>query len=381
MRKLAFTEDEFKKLQQAEQYSNNLVWTEKVAFNAMKGLYPDSDSFFTVRKEPDTKFAQDILFNRNYHEAKKSIMNPIHEFISMVENRTQQKIEKYSRKNRLYLYTIITLTLSLSIISIDAFFQIKNKIILHMEELIQAKEETIITEGNLKEINATKDKLFSIIGHDLRSPFNTIIGFSELLAENIESYTLKQTKEFLRQIYLSSLSSLYLLDNLLNWAKTQTGQIIFYPEKFSLKTIVKEIINIANTNANLKEITIKDSTKEDIQVYADKNMLRTVFRNLISNAIKFSNIKGNIVINAIRIEGDIHISVADDGIGMSEEVARHIFELKANNIHLGTAKEKGSGLGLLICNDFIHLHGGKIWVESELGKGSKFSFSLPMDIT
>jgi signal transduction histidine kinase len=378
MRKLGFTDKEFKKLRQAEMLSNKLVWTERVAFNAMKGRYVDSDSLFTIYKEPNKRFAQEILFNKDYQIAKKSIMDPIGEFILMVENRTQNAVEKYTRRNRLYLYIIIGLIFSISVISIGAFFQIKNKIILYMEELIKAKEESQIIESNLNEINATKDKLFSIIGHDLRSPFNTIIGFSELLTENIESYSIKQTKEFLRQIYISSLSSLNLLGNLLSWAKTQTGQIKYYPEKVVLKSIVREVIDITNANANLKEITLNDLISEDVQVYADVNMLRTVLRNLVSNAVKFTNVKGYIEIGAQKTADCVHVSVMDNGIGMSKEDALHIFEMKVENIHLGTANERGSGLGLLLCKDFIHLHGGKIWVESELGKGSKFSFSLPV---
>jgi PAS domain S-box-containing protein len=240
------------------------------------------------------------------------------------------------------------------------------------EQLLNEKE------SQLRELVTTKDKLFSIIAHDLRSPFNAILGLSELLIENSKDFEVAKSKKFLEIINSSAKSTLILLDNLLNWAKAQTGQIIYKPEKTNLSAVVKEILEISNSIAKLKNISLNYIQTDNIEVYADLNMLKTILRNLISNAIKYTHPNGEIDISAVQNQNNIEITVSDNGIGMNEETRHKLFEIDTKITTTGTANEKGSGLGLILCKEFVEKHGGEIWVKSELGKGSSFVFSLPI---
>ncbi len=249
---------------------------------------------------------------------------------------------------------------------------------LSCEIEIRKQTETTLKEKSdkLLEVNTTKDKLFSIIAHDLRSPFNGIIGFLDLLKENISKYELKTTIEMLEQIHTLSKSTYHLLEHLLSWAKSQTGQISFRPEKIKLKSFFNEIIEGTLPTAKAKGISIQAIQNVDNIVYADENMLKTIMRNLLSNAIKYSNNGCKIKILAKSKDDKIEISVADNGLGMSEEDKNKLFKLNVNPSKYGTADEKGTGLGLIICKEFVEKHGGKIWVESTLGKGSEFIFTI-----
>ena len=231
----------------------------------------------------------------------------------------------------------------------------------------------------LQELNATKDKLFSIIAHDLRSPFNSILGFSEILIENLKNLEVAESEKILGYINSSTKHTLILLDNLLNWANSQTGQIRFNPEKIIFSETILEIIKLETSIAKSKNISLHYSPSDEIEVYADKNMLKTVFRNLISNAIKFTKLGGHIRVSAISKQDHVEITISDDGIGMNKEKLKGLFNISSNTTTVGTANEKGSGLGLVICKDFIEKHDGKIWVESEEGKGSVFKFTLPLN--
>jgi len=240
--------------------------------------------------------------------------------------------------------------------------------------------ELLIERQNqeLKELYATKDKLFSIIAHDLRSPFNSILGYSELLIENAKSNHDDETVAFSGIINTSANNTLHLLDNLLNWAKSQTGQISFNPEKINLSDVIKEIIEILNPTAKFKNISIKFLQSTDFEIYADNNMLHTILRNLIHNAIKFTDLNGKIEINT-RLEKDmIHVTVSDNGVGMDQTTMNKLFGSDTSCTTQGTAKEHGSGLGLLICKEFVEKHGGTIGVESESGNGSIFHFTFPV---
>lgn len=236
----------------------------------------------------------------------------------------------------------------------------------------------IESERKLKELNATKDKLFSIIAHDLRSPFNTILGFSDLLLNKANSQDSEKTQEFSSFINLTARNTLTLLDNLLDWGKVQTGQIHFNPEKLIVTSIIKNIVETSRSNTIIKNITLNFIPINDIAVYADQNMLGTVLRNLISNAIKFTNLNGEISINAIQNKDFCEITISDNGVGMDAEKCKILFNVAANKTTKGTANEKGSGLGLILCKEFVEKQGGNIWVESKEGHGSSFKFTLPL---
>lgn len=234
-------------------------------------------------------------------------------------------------------------------------------------------------EAQLRELNATKDKLFAIIAHDLRSPFTNILGFSEFLIENVNDIGVAESEEYLTEINSSAKSTLILLENLLNWAKSQTGQMSFNPEKMIFSDVILEIIKLNKSLAKNKDISLNYFSSDEIEVYADENMLKTILRNLISNAIKFTNSEGHISVLAISKQDHVEITISDDGIGINEESLKELFNIASNKSTLGTAKEKGSGLGLLLCKEFIEEHDGRIWVESEEGKGSNFKFTLPLN--
>ena len=232
-------------------------------------------------------------------------------------------------------------------------------------------------EEELRNLNITKDKFFSIIAHDLRGPIISMMQISEIVSENdgLDEETLHK---FLNSQKDLSKSTFQLLDNLLNWAISQTGKFNFNPEKQVSTSIFKEIFELLNPSAKNKNILLNYFQSEEIIVFADPNMIKTILRNLISNAIKFTNSNGRIDVTALQNGNFIEIAVSDNGVGMNEETRNKLFRIETNESTIGTADEKGSGLGLLLCKEFVEKHGGKIWVESELGKGSVFKFKLPL---
>lgn len=240
------------------------------------------------------------------------------------------------------------------------------------------EKNIIIQQGKLKleELHLTQNKLFSIIAHDLRNPFNNIVGLSELLKESDMDEV--ESVEFIDLINSTAKNTLNLLDNLLNWAKSQTGELSFIPEKIILSKVITEILRLKGSLAKAKNISLNYAPTDDIVLYTDRNILGTVLRNLISNAIKFTNQGGCINILATRSEDVVEISICDNGVGMSEETIRKIFDPSTTMTSLGTDNEGGSGLGLVLCREFVKRFDGYLWVESIEGQGSNFKFILPL---
>lgn len=244
---------------------------------------------------------------------------------------------------------------------------------------IRNKAEELLKENEirLEELIATKDKFFSIIAHDLRSPFNSIIGLLELLINQYEKFNDSERKDYLSLINEDAKRTLKLLNDLLEWAKLQTGKLSFEPRKQKLLPIIEYVSNSLYSAMELKQLGLSYSISDEFEVIADTNMLTTILQNLIGNAIKYSKPNGIIRIDAHLVNNSIEFSVADNGIGMSDDTKSRLFRIDQQISISGTANEKGSGLGLMLCKDFIESHQGKIWVESQLGKGSKFIFSIP----
>ena len=241
------------------------------------------------------------------------------------------------------------------------------------------EEQQKLTEQRLKEANITKDKFFSIIAHDLRSPFTSILGFTRLLNEEYDDFSDEDRKMMVKQIQNSTESTFQLLDNLLAWAKTQLGRTIYNPETFTLENLIAESVKQTTPQAQIKKIAITCERFEDVILYADQNMIRTVMRNLLSNAIKFSFPDGRIEIETIPGKDFLTIGIADHGTGISPEVVGKLFSLTEQaTTTKGTANEKGTGLGLILCKEFVERNGGTISVRSETGKGSTFSFTVPI---
>jgi signal transduction histidine kinase len=229
----------------------------------------------------------------------------------------------------------------------------------------------------LQDLNATKDKLFSIIAHDLKGPFSSILGLSNLLSQNIRSYDITKSEEFIKNISLSAQNTLNLLENLLNWAQTQTGQMTYRPEIIKVNDAIRHAIGLARSSAIIKNISLIHVQSDDLDVCADQNMLTAILRNLITNAIKFTKANGKVEISSAINKDFIEISVSDNGVGMCKATQENLFKINSTNSSVGTENEKGTGLGLIVCKEFIEMHGGSIWVESETGKGSRFTFSIP----
>jgi len=232
------------------------------------------------------------------------------------------------------------------------------------------------SEAKLLELNAQKDKFFSIIAHDLKSPFSSIMGFSELLVDKINKNDFRGIEKYAQIIGQSSQQAMDLLMNLLEWSRSQTGRMEFKPENFDLHDLINENKSIFDVIASQKKITIHENLPSELSVFADKLMISTVLRNLISNAIKFTKQDGEIRISAEKKSKEIHIYISDNGVGIKEKRLKNLFRIDENESTSGTNNEKGTGLGLILCKEFVEKHGGKIWVESEEGKGSTFYFSL-----
>ncbi len=244
----------------------------------------------------------------------------------------------------------------------------------------QKEAEIKIKQQNeaLQELIATKDKLMSIIAHDLRNPFNSIMGFSEVLANQIQELDIDEIKNFATIIYNTTKNANTLLENLLEWAKAQTNKTIFKPEKIVFNSLLAECIGMMSNSLQAKNIEIVQIIPTQTIVLADPEMLKTILRNLIGNAIKFTAVSGKISVNAKINPGNVEISLIDNGVGMDKNQIKSLFKIGEIKSEKGTKGESGTGLGLMICKEFVEKHGGKIWVESQLGKGSNFSFTLPV---
>lgn len=270
--------------------------------------------------------------------------------------------------------------------------EIQNKI----EALQTAKAQIEASEENLRNQNLVLDKLVEerterlnrllsnknrfirILAHDLKNPFNSLLGFSNLLVKNIFKYDKEKIERQIKIINQTAHKIYNLLDDLLLWSKSNDGELPFQPENCNIKDICKEIMELNRSNAVDKKITLNCFDADDVQIEADKNMLKTILRNLVYNAIKFSSEGGIIKLKVEENNEFVTITVSDNGIGISSENIPRLWDFADKYTTPGTKGESGSGLGLILCKEFVEKHGGKIWVESELGKGSDFIFTLPV---
>lgn len=228
----------------------------------------------------------------------------------------------------------------------------------------------------LQASNETKDKLFSIIAHDLKNPFNTILGFTELIKTNFDSFDKQKLGEINQTLYDTTKQIFKLLENLLSWSRSQMGTIKFTPEEVDVAILAYELKGLTYSMAKEKNVEIKLDVEKGIKVFADMNMIQTVVRNLVTNSIKFTE-NGSITIRAEKGKFDTVISIIDTGIGMSKEVLDNIFQITKVKSRRGTKGEGGTGLGMIICKDFVVKNKGQIKAFSEEGKGSTFKITLP----
>ncbi len=245
------------------------------------------------------------------------------------------------------------------------------------EKVSERTMEIMAQKDELKRLNETKDKLFSVIAHDLKNPFNSIIGFSGLLLEGLDGFEPEKVKQMLETIHRQSKSTYELLEHLLDWARSQTDFISFRPEIISLRSVIRDVEASLEAPAKGKGISFRCDIPDHLVVKADRSMLQIILRNLFHNAIKFSHYGDQISCRAETCDEGVRVKVADTGIGMDASTRKAI----ENGVHLdakqGTAKETGTGLGVLLCREYIARHGSRLSVDSEPGKGSCFAFTLP----
>jgi len=252
-------------------------------------------------------------------------------------------------------------------------------VVRDITEKKKAAEALRKRESELKDVVATRDRLFSIIAHDLRSPFNNITLLSELLEDSIKKNDIGQSQEYLELINKTTSNTLSLLDNLLDWTKSQTGLRDFKSEKVNINKILSQTLELSKAIASTKNIGLNLLQSEPIHVCSDHKVIKTIVRNLISNAIKFTKPGGRIEVSTKLYDKNVEITVSDDGVGMRTDTYEKLFYVNTNMACVGTANEKGSGFGLVLCKEFVEKLGGTIWAESTLGKGSDFKFTVPIN--
>jgi signal transduction histidine kinase len=253
----------------------------------------------------------------------------------------------------------------------------ENDNVTHIRIVIADITERKQIEEQLVELNACKDKFIEIISHDLRSPFTGIFILVEQIAQDVKSQKYDWLSSVIAQLQASMEKYQALLENLLTWAKVQQGIIEYFPLPVDLHLIFAKNIALFIPTAKQKQITLRSSIQERMVLYADINMLDTVVRNLLSNAIKFTEPSGTVEVSATPGESHVTVAVSDTGIGIHNEKLPKLFRIDAKYQRTGTAGEKGTGLGLILCKEFVEKHDGRIWVESEVGKGTTVRFTLP----
>jgi PAS domain S-box-containing protein len=244
----------------------------------------------------------------------------------------------------------------------------------------KSEEEIVLKNEMLQAINAEKDKFFSIIAHDLRGPLSSFVAATQIITEEIQNMSIDEIKEITLSMKTSATGIYNLLENLLEWSRLRRGGMNFIPEKINLRKKVLDCVDVLSESAHKKEIEIEVTIPDDIEILADNHMFDAIVRNLVSNALKFTTKGGKIALSSlINKRGFVEVSIKDNGIGMPAELRDKLFKLSEKTNRPGTNGEISTGLGLLLCKEFIEKNGGKIWVESEVGQGSTFHFSLPVE--
>jgi len=339
---------------------------------AKKGEYKNAYHYYKLHKK-----YSDSVFN----EKREKKINYLRLKRKQSENKALQKENRLQevmiKKRNNQLFAVITGIAGLIVV---IFLLYRNNYIKSKlnKDLQQKNSEIASKNKELKDLNTTKDTLFRIIAHDLKNPISVVVSYTEVIAEDFDDYDQEELLEIIQKLNKSSNEGLRLLENLMEWARAQTGAISFEPQKINIREIVNENINLLQSNAKEKEIELSANVNPALEANADYNLTSTVLRNLMSNAIKFTPDQGKITVEAEPRNGHLKISVKDNGRGIKQEDIPKLFDLTQTYKQKGTRNERGTGLGLMICKEFVEKQGGEIWVESQEDKGSTFSFTLPI---
>jgi signal transduction histidine kinase len=260
----------------------------------------------------------------------------------------------------------------------DKQLEEQNAILQNMNKILeqQVKERT----AELEQANISKDKFFSIIAHDLRTPFTGLMGLTQIFSESIGDFTQEEIKEGLDSLQKTAKTVYALLENLLTWSRLQRGIMEYFPQEIFLNEVVEYNFSLIAATAEQKQITLRKLVPENTFAYADQDMIHTVLRNLISNAVKFTHFGGSIEVSATQVNEHVEIAVSDTGIGIDGKNIPKLFRIDVKYTREGTAEEQGTGLGLILCKELVEKNGGTIQVESEVGKGTTFKFTLPKEL-
>ncbi len=308
---------------------------------------------------------KDIIKNQEFH---KKITKSIASY--------EQKLQKMKseRQKNIKYWLIVTIGMGfLILIILFKQYRIKQR---QNRQLKILNQKMMVSETKLRQLNHTKDKLFSIIAHDLKNPFIALLSISKALIK-AEDMTQKEQKEYISKMYISLKSLNELLENLLSWARSQLNKVEYYPEFFKPEDAVSQSVKNLDLLIDQKNITVNLNFPESTEIYADKTLFRIVVENLLSNALKFSKKDATIEIFGKENTDNMQIQIKDYGVGMSEEIKKNLFKFKYMTSVIGTEGERGTGLGIYICKEFVEKNNGKIWAESREGKGTIFTFTVP----
>lgn len=346
----------------SETYEKMGDYKTALKYNILYAQYSDS----LVQKE---KYEQVLNLEKQYETKKKE-----NEILQLQANQelTDIQLRKNKQLKLLGFVTAILLLLVVFFMSKKYFDKIKSN------QLLEEKNRQIEqSEQELRLLNASKNKFFSIIAHDLKNPFHTVMGYSYLLSKDYERFTEEERRKFAGDIHRSTNNIFRLLQNLLEWSKAQTGRLKFMPAEIEFSRILENSLSVLSSVAEQKKIKLTFNLSDDLMIFADPQMIETVLRNLINNAIKFTPENGLIEITVQQIENEVRINVRDSGVGISEEDIQNLFRIDSKVKRKGTNDEDGSGLGLILCKEFVEKNNGALWVESTPGKGSAFYFTVP----
>ncbi|MBL1215221.1 MAG: HAMP domain-containing histidine kinase [Ignavibacteriae bacterium] len=312
----------------------------------------------------------------NNDQTETSIAGAIKDFYEKVKKRSSQ----IWAKNKLLKKEVVrSKEAELNIKSFNQELLSNRKILEEKnEELEKVNFELKQSEENLRDLNSSKDKFFSILAHDLKNPFASIIGLAEFLNEEVDNLNPDEAKKLSRSISNSAKRVHRLLENLLKWSLIQTGRIKFDPTEFNIKTLIDETAELFVQTAESKNIDLKIEYGHTKLVVADFNMIETAIRNLISNAVKFTKAGGYVLIKTTQQKQFVRVDIIDNGIGIKESDLDKIFCIEEHTNIAGTGNEKGTGIGLVLSKEFVERNDGKIWFNSELGKGSEFNITIPI---
>ncbi len=363
-KKLSDTED---KLKDFEKLQDNALWelditTNKITFTKEMSKILELEEGKKINKNQFLKY----IYPEDLKNFKASLLKLAKGIPQQITLRVKLKSGniKYLLSNLKPITNKKNKVTKISAISID----------ISEKKLAESKLREYTKE--LKELNRSKDKYFSIIAHDLRGPFTSLLGFSNLLKEEFDFLTREEVKHYISLINSSSKNIYSLIENLLQWTRLQTGRLVYQPENVNLNSIIDEVVMLYKAQASTKNLDIVIDIQNEIYVYADINMLKSVLQNLVSNSIKFSEEGGKIILSVEENNNKYTISVSDTGIGIPPEVVDKLFKIDFHYSTPGTRDEKGSGLGLILCKEFISKHGSEIKVKSEPKIGTTISFDL-----